>query len=72
MTTYTITVAAHVDESRSEWFDQLTITHHPDGTSTLTGTIPDQMRLFTVLNKIRDMNLTLIGVQQVDLSAVQE
>ena len=63
--TYTITIATYLDACWSEWFDDLVITHNPAGTTTLTGTIPDQARLFTILCKIRDMNLILIKVEQI-------
>ena len=66
MPTYQIVVQGHLDQSWSEWFDTLTIIHQPDGTTTLTGSVPDQVRLFTILLKIRDMNLTLIVVEQMD------
>ncbi len=62
---YVVTIAPYFDASWSEWFDDLVITHDPAGTTTLTGTIPDQTRLFTILCKIRDMNLILIKVEQI-------
>lgn len=61
MPTYQIIVQGHLDESWSDWFDDLAVIHRPDGTTTLTGIVPDQVRLFTILFKIRDMNLTLIA-----------
>lgn len=66
MPTYQIIVRGHLDESWSEWFDTLAIAHQPDGTTALTGSVPDQARLFTILLKIRDMNLTLVLVEQIE------
>lgn len=62
MSTYRIVVQGHLDESWSEWFDDLALVHQPDGTTTLTGGVLDQGRLFTILLRIRDMNLTLLTV----------
>ena len=42
----------------------LTFTHESDGTTTLSGPLPDQASLHSILLKIRDMNLTLISVNQ--------
>ena len=53
MPIYQITVQGHLDESWAEWFDHLTVTHQTDGTTILTGAVQDQVRLFTILLKIR-------------------
>ncbi len=68
MLIYQITVQGHLDESWAEWFDHLTVTHQTNGTTTLTGTVQDQARLFTILLRIRDMNLTLIALTRIDES----
>jgi hypothetical protein len=44
----------------------MTITHESDGTTTLRGPLPDQVVLHSVLERIRDMNLTLINVQKIN------
>lgn len=64
--TYNIIIKGHLDERWSEWFDGLEFTHEGDGTTTLSGTLPDQAALHSILLKIRDMNLTLISVTQSD------
>lgn len=61
---YQITVAGHLDPTWAEWFDALTLAHAPDGSTTLTGTLVDQAALHGVLNKIRDLGLSLIAVQR--------
>jgi hypothetical protein len=43
----------------------MTITHKGDGTTTLCGPLPDQIVLHSVLDRIRDMNLQLISVNQI-------
>ncbi len=62
---YEITILGHLDTKWSEWFYDMTITHERSGTTTLTGQLPDQTVLHTVLDRIRDMNLTLISVNQI-------
>jgi hypothetical protein len=59
---YYLTVAEHLDEHWSTWFDGLTITHHSDGTSTLAGPVRDQSALYGLIDKARDLGLTLVAV----------
>ena len=62
---YEIKLQGHLDTRWSEWFYGLTVTHEPDGDTTLRGPIPDQIVLHSVLDRIRDMNLSLISVKQI-------
>jgi hypothetical protein len=65
MTTYSIyqiRIAGLLDSSWSEWFDGLAISYSAEDTTILTGPLPDQAALHGVLNKIRDLGLTLISV----------
>jgi hypothetical protein len=61
---YEIKIQGHLDTKWSEWFYGMTITHEGDGT-TLSGPLPDQIVLHSVLDRIRDMNLALISVKQI-------
>jgi hypothetical protein len=61
---YEIKIQGHLDTKWSEWFYGMTITHENDGTTTLYGSLPDQTVLHSVLDRIRDMNLELISVNQ--------
>jgi len=69
---YKIRIKGHMDTKWADWFDGLQITHEEDGTTTLYGPIPDQAALHSILRKIRDLNLQLISVKQVDLDAQDE
>jgi len=73
---YEIVVKGHLDEERSYWFEGLTMTPglSEDGTpiTTFTGQIADQAALHGVLAKIRDMNLPLISVTQVEPNSEDE
>ncbi len=62
---YEIKIQGHLDTRWSEWFYGLTITHECDDVTTLSGALPDQTVLHSVLARIRDMNLPLISVNQV-------
>ena len=65
-TVYQIKVKGHVDDQWSDWFNGLTSTHQDDGTTTLSGSLPDQTALHSVLDKIRDMNLPLVLVHLIE------
>jgi hypothetical protein len=64
-TIYKIKLQGHLDTKWSEWFYDMAITHESDGTTTLCGPLPDQVVLHSVLDRIRDMNLKLISVNQI-------
>jgi hypothetical protein len=63
---YQIRVRGHLDRHWSEWFDNMTITHDADGATTLVGIIPDQSALYGLLNKARDLGLTLLAVARIE------
>ncbi len=62
-TGYTLRVDGRLDEHWSPWFDNLTLTHHGDGTTSLSGPVCDQAQLHGLLLKIRDLGLTLISLE---------
>ena len=62
---YEIKIQGHLDTRWSEWFYGMAITHESGGTTTLCGPLPDQTVLHSVLDRIRDMNLQLISVNQI-------
>jgi hypothetical protein len=59
---YYITVNEHLDDSWSTWFDGLTITRAADGSTTLAGAVRDQSALYGLIDKARDLGLTLVAV----------
>ena len=63
---YKIHIQETLDPSWSEWFDGLSITTLPNHESVLSGSIIDQAALHSVLNKIRDLGLTLLAVYRVE------
>jgi hypothetical protein len=60
---YEIRVAGHLDDHWSPWLADLTVVHHPDGTSALTGPIADQAQLHGVLAAIRDLGVRLLALR---------
>ncbi len=62
---YQIRVRGVLDPRWSAWFDGLTITHDPDGDTTLAGPVADQAALYGLISKARDLGLTLLGVSRV-------
>lgn len=65
---YRLRVGGYLDPHWSSWFGHLTLTHADDGTTCLTGAITDQAELHSLLTKIRDLGLTLISVDIVDVT----
>jgi hypothetical protein len=59
---YQITVKEYLEDSWSTWFDGLAITHAADGTTTLSGAVRDQSALYGLIDKARDLGLTLVAV----------
>lgn len=69
---YQIHIRGRLDEDWVEWFDDMTLTHTAEGDTVLTGPVPDQAALHGLLNKIRNLNLDLISVTQVESSSKDE
>jgi hypothetical protein len=69
---YQLRVAGHLDTHWSARFDDLTLTQHHDGTTTLTGLIRDQSQLHGVLAKVRDLGLTLISIRVLNQTQIDE
>ena len=67
---YQIKVEGQLPERWSDWFNGLTITREAFGggvpMTTLTGPVADQAALHGILNRIRDLNVKLISVNQVE------
>ena len=57
-----IVVDGRLDPRRSGWFEGMTLISLPDGTTRITGYVPDQAALYGLISRIRDLGL------QADLS----
>jgi hypothetical protein len=62
---YEIRIEGHLDGQWADWFDGMSITLEEDGTTLLSGAVPDQPALYGLLRKVRDLGLLLIAVNRV-------
>ena len=61
---YEIKIKGHLDERWLEWFGGLALTHLEGDETLLSGLLLDQSALHGLLERVRDLNLTLISVTQ--------
>ena len=59
---YQIRIRGHLSDQWTNWFEGLTITLEEDGDTLLTGPIVDQLALFGLLKKVRDLGLPLVSI----------
>lgn len=63
---YQIRIKEALGAQWSEWFDPLVIQAAPNGDTLLAGPLRDQAELHGLLLKVRNLNLTLLSVTQVE------
>ena len=61
---YEIVVAGHLDARWSDWFAGCRLTHLEGSETRLSGPLPDQAALHGLLERVRDLNLTLVSVSR--------
>lgn len=64
---YEIRVRDYLTTGWAAWFDEMELRYEAEGEMVLVGSLPDQAALHGVLTKIRDLGLTLISVNLVDV-----
>ena len=62
---YQITVKGHLNPNWANWFDGLTITPLPNGTTVISGPMVDQAALHGLLRKVRDLGVPLLSVTRI-------
>ena len=60
---YEIRVAGHLEDTAFEWFGAVSIASQDNGDTLLTGSIPDQAALMSVLLRLHDLGLTILSVK---------
>ena len=63
---YEIKIKGHLDQHWSDWFTGLKLSQLEGDETLLSGSLPDQAALHGLLERIRDLNLTLISVTSGD------
>lgn len=61
---YEIRVRGHLDTLWEAWFEDLTVAHRADGTTTLRGWVADQAALYGHLARLRDTGMVLLSLQR--------
>lgn len=63
---YELSLDGHLDDHWYDWVAGLTMTHEPDGTTTLRSPGLDQAALHGLLAHVRDLGATLLSVRVLD------
>ncbi len=63
---YEIRIMGHLGTRYAAWFDGLAIAHGSDGSTIIHGPVADQAALYGLLQKARDLGLSLISVNLLD------
>jgi hypothetical protein len=63
---YEIKISGHLDVHWSVWFAGMKMTHLDSSETLFSGYLPDQAALHSLLERIRDLNLNLVSVIQIN------
>jgi hypothetical protein len=63
---YQIRIDGHLDETWINWFSHLAVANDANGEATLTGAVRDQAELHGLLDRVFDLNLTLLAVNRIN------
>lgn len=66
---YEIRIKGHLDQHWLDWFTGMKLTYVKGNETLLFGMMPDQAALHGLLERVRDLNLTLISITWHDQSA---
>ncbi len=69
-THFTVVIAGHLSAGFAAAFEPLISLGSPDGTTILSGELPDQSALFGILRRIERLGLTLLAVSSAPLQEV--
>lgn len=68
---YELRLAGHLDDRWAAWFDGMTLTRLPGGSTVLRGPVADQAGLHGILARVRDLGASLTSVTAVQDAAPQ-
>jgi hypothetical protein len=60
--TYEMRVQGHLEDRWSAWFDGMELLVDADGTTLIRGQVADQAALHGLIQRVRDLGLTLLSV----------
>ena len=69
MPAYRIRLKEQLDQRWSDWLGGMQVIHETNGETVLVGEVVDQAALHGLLNKIRDLQLTLISVSPLEMDS---
>lgn len=69
---YRIRIQGRLEHRWSAWFDGMTLTLDVDGTTVLRGRVSDQAALHGLIQKVRDLGLTLLEVTHENQDSCEE
>ena len=70
MPIYQIRLKEQLGQQWSAWFGGLTVTNEANGETVLVGEVVDQAALHGLLNKVRDLQLTLLSVYPLETNSL--
>jgi hypothetical protein len=65
---YRIRLKEHLDKHWEEWFEGMSLRYEGDSTL-LEGDVADNSSLHSILNRIQDLNLTIISLEHIQLNS---
>jgi hypothetical protein len=68
---YEIRVDGHLGSRWAAWFDGMNLTHDDDGSTVISGPVVDQAALHGVLQKLRDLGISLRSLTQLETGTEQ-
>jgi len=68
-TRYRIRVRGILPAKWAEWFDGFAISYEAGEDTVLTGTVADQAALYGLISRVRDLGLSLVAIERIDVDA---
>jgi len=63
---YQIRLQGRLEPNWAAWFDGMTVSVGGDGTTVVTGVVPDQAALHGVIQRVRDLGIPLVSVTRIE------